>query len=315
MSAKIPNRRVGLLPVLACMLMLAGCIKSDETCNDASPLVTLVFTYDRHTGTGDLFAEQVSSVDIFVYDGQGKFVEERTVAVSRMGEGNTVGFNLANGDYTFVAWGNFDEDHFTYNRSDELSASSLTVNADADDNVEIHSATLFHGSGSATVKGRNTSVPMPMVKNTNLVRIFIYIKDAVAGRSDPETGVSVRITGSNGHYDYGNSPLDCNTLTYIPRYSRENGQVLSAEMTVLRLSSGDDTMLQILDTENSGEVYNGSLTDLIFSEIETVNTDEDLDRHDTYELTFVLERLDDGTLALTGINSGPWTEVDEEDEI
>ncbi|MCC8035669.1 MAG: FimB/Mfa2 family fimbrial subunit [Rikenellaceae bacterium] len=305
-----------LIPVLL-LCLLAGCIASDETCTVDQPHISLVFSYDYHTGTGDRFAEQVHSVDIFIYDGQGRPVGDHTVPVSAMEGGNTVRFQLDPGSYTFVAWANFDGNHFIYNHGNTLEESSLSVNAAADGSVEIHSATLFHGTAKADFDGKDVTVPVPLIKNTNLVDIYIVGKEAPGLRSDAQTGLSVRITGSNGRYDFGNRPLACEPLKYTPAYERINEEVLCARMTVLRMFTGDDLRLTISDPANPYKptVYSGNLTEIIFSKIGAITTDKDLDRHDTYQLTFLLERYLDGTWALAGIYSGDWTNIDTEEGV
>ncbi|MCD8071597.1 MAG: FimB/Mfa2 family fimbrial subunit [Alistipes sp.] len=305
-----------LLPVLL-LCVLAACVKSSETCPDEQPHISLVFSYDYHSGTGDRFAEQVNHVDIFVYDGQGRPVAQHSVPVSGMEGGNTVRLDLEEGSYSLVAWANFDPNHFAYDHGASLGESSLSVNAAADGSVEIHSASLFHGTAQVDFDGKSTVVPVSMVKNTNNLHIYIVGKEAPGLRSDPQTGLSVRITGSNGRYDFGNSLLNCDPLKYIPVYERINEEVLCARMTVLRMFTGDDLTLNISDSANYSKptVYSGKLTDIIFSKISGISTDEDLDRHDSYELTFLLERYLDGTWALTGIYSGDWTNVDTEEGV
>lgn len=94
---------VGIAFVTLCLF--TACIKEDRSDCPEDILHELYFIYngDGHT---DIFESKIGSVDLFVFDGQGAYVNRYTYTQQQLAVYQGANLRLPQGDYTVVAWGN-----------------------------------------------------------------------------------------------------------------------------------------------------------------------------------------------------------------
>lgn len=225
---------LGLLLSAGC---LCGCIKDDlSDCPEPEPatgLLRLALTYTMHDRRGedgtyaDRFSEQVHKVDVFVFGGDGRLVEQITdEAAPRFPENYTKDIELPAGEYRFVVWGNHYAGETVHNctvpgvSTPEDSRLTL-VQTVQDTQIRMLADSLFHGCTAQPVtvaNGTEQTVSVDLMKNRNDVRVVVrWLENGrLCTRPEHAEGITVELTDNNATYDFLNRPADRRGVTYLP---------------------------------------------------------------------------------------------------
>ena len=151
----------------------------------------------------------------------------------------------------------------------------------------------------------NQEITVPLVKNTNTVKIILHQMDGVR---IPAEDLEFTITDNNGLMDYDNTLLEDEQLTYYS-YHHESGSVIeesqtksgevtnisfaTAELTVGRLVENQDAVLTIRNTATDEVVLKIPVIKMfLLAKLQGQNdmgNQEYLDRQDEYKMTFFLD--------------------------
>ena len=244
------------------------------------------FRYDMNLKWADAFASEVKSVNLYVFDNNGVFLQEysgRGPALST-GDYYIELENLPAGDYKFVAWcgldNNTDDESFTVPQPvagrttiDELTCSLNTAgerrsNLCSDKNLHF----LYHGYLEETLidenDGKTFEHVIYLTKDTNHIRIVLQELSSYEDMNPDD--YDIRIESANGVMAYDNSMLSTDVVTYLP-WALNNDVVgigkpdvsetvyvkgVYADLSVARLMYGesDKLMLTILDNKRKGDL-------------------------------------------------------------
>ncbi len=227
------DKLLRIFPALAAVAALTGC---DSTIydgeGDCDPVHIIRFNYDMNMKFVDAFPAEVPSVDLHVFDTDGRLVttvsrhvtpdEARNFQIELRG--------LAPGHYNLLAWcGVKESEHFK-------------VNPDAQPEPEIHHHTcrihredpdqtigeadgghirndigrLYHGrldNVDMTQDEGHHVHTVDLTKDTNVIRVVLqHLSGAPMDKDD----YVITITDANGHYDHDNFLLPDQNLTYHP---------------------------------------------------------------------------------------------------
>jgi len=170
-------------------------------------------------------------------------------------------------------------------------------------------SSLWHGEvtkQSFTRAATQQVVTVPLVKNTNTIRVILQQMDGVTVDVDK---FEFTITDDNGLMNYDNKLISDETLTYYPYYRAQGGKsaraegdgaaaeddnisVAIAQITVGRLVEENNPKLTITNTETGETVLSIPLVKyLLLTEAEghDMTNQEYLDRQDEYNMTFFLD--------------------------
>lgn len=310
LSLKAPGALI-LLSMLS-MLLFPGCDLRDDRTECAADLF-LRFEYTLNKNRVDLFTDQAECLDLYIYDESGSFVE--SVRASRssgtLGPENRVKLTLPHGRFTVVAWANLNDGGYDCVYKCHLQDKRLSLVTAPDQSVTAPPSPLMHGMTEITVSNKTAGSEelVSMTKNSNKVTIVMNVTGNLLPVTPDDLPVSV--TSGNGTYLYNNSILTDRTVKYLPVYNTHNANKITAEFTVLRLLTGDDTRLIIGHggTKSATALpMNESLTGAILRN-PLYTCDEDLDRYDEYILEYDIDISQTWTATLIRVNGWKVTET------
>lgn len=242
MLKKIKSSLLVTLSVL-CALVFGSCkdmIYENE--GDCTPKYRIKFIYDKNWLNADAFSQEVTSVNLYVFDSEGIFVKEFDAAGASLAEpGFAIEFDgneLDPGKYTFIAWCGLVNDgvameSFTVPQpqpgvttKEELICTLNTMKtapeARSDSDEAEYSDTdlkyLFHGMMEAELvdnrDGLTTEYTMYLTKDTTHIRIILQ---QLSGDNVEKDEFNLDIRSADGRLAYDNALLPYNpVVTYLP---------------------------------------------------------------------------------------------------
>lgn len=292
-----------LTGVTAMLLFLALTSCIDDSTDGCPAGLSLRFEYTLNESNEDLFADQVTHLDLDLYDKDGYYVKSYKLLQSELENGNTFPLSLPAGSYTFVTWANMPDGAYQYTSGSKLEDVRVKLNV-SDDEADPAYLSLFHGMASITVgKTINNQQTISLTQNTILLHILL--KETTETSPLKIGDYTIYITSSNGTYSYDNSVVGGDRLSYKPGYSLVDEYTIKSDFTLLRLYTGDDTHIQIKNAQGK-VIYDESLTTKIM-ESPAFTCDEDFDRCQELTLKYVITTNDPTiesgpTVSLTMIN-------------
>ena len=297
----------------------------DEDDVDCSVEYRVKFKYDYNMKYADAFSREVSSVALYAFDDNGKLVYQKTESGDVMAaDGYSMAVDMEPGDYHLITWaGLSNEASFSVplitqgvSSLEELQCKMDRIYSRAADGSAVVSSklsSLWHGEVTKQSFSRAATrqvVTVPLVKNTNTIRVILQQMDGVTVDVDK---FEFTITDDNGLMNYDNKLISDETLTYYPYYRAQGGTVVGksaraegdaaaaeddnisvaiAQITVGRLVEENNPKLTITNTETGETVLSIPLVKyLLLTEAEghDMTNQEYLDRQDEYNMTFFLD--------------------------
>lgn len=323
---------------LLLLTVLAGAMAScdsilDHEKGDCSIEYQVRFKYDYNMKKVDAFAQEVKTVTLYAFDKDGTFVNQKTEQGERLAaNGYAMTLNLNPGDYDLITWAGLDDQSFAVpSLTPGVSKlKDLTVMVKRHTDVRAASEEgkytvrrnlppLFHGRAEKVTLDtlpdtraiRRTVTTIPLVKNTNTIRIVIAQVNKNPGqpaaRAINKGRFSYAIYDDNGYMNYDNSLLKDKLLTYLPFFTGESviktrafGNEAAeypaaiAEISIARLLETQAPRLKIIDKETGKPLFPGnSLVKYLalLKEQGFVNMplQEYLDREDRFSMIFFVD--------------------------
>ena len=322
--------------MVATMLGMASCESGliFEGEGDCGVYYRIRFKYDYNIKFADAFANEVNSVVLYVFNENDVLVDEiATTDKEALASGTyEIPLELLPGNYTLVAWGGLmEEESFDMLPTTVVGMTKLQElqvkmhrQYDAEGNATVSEdlLPLFHGTMPLEVvnePGTHTKT-MSLMKNTNVIRILLH---EMSGHDVDANKFSFEIKDNNGLYDWDNTLLDDEMITYsawhqstgsadMENYSRAvtSINVALAELTIGRMRAGQSPVLHIKNRETGEDVFRIPLADYALlvkgNYREKMDDQEYLDRQDEYTMTFF---LDEGEWVSSVIYINSWRVV------
>lgn len=287
--------------IILFLLIFTGCIR--ENTDNCETTVMFNYVYHLHTYNRDLFSEEVEHLQVYIYDGTGVLVTEKSVPIEFM-TGNSVSFDLVSGKYTAVTWGNTHTGIFECDDKHELSNVRVGINCFDENGVlsTTDPGSLFHGITEFTVKGGSPyKETVPLTKNYNKINLKIKgIENVSSG------DVITSLTGCNAHYSYDNYFHSNNLIiSYISgRELDENDNIIECYNVYRLLDNDEDLVLKIFAENADGLIYSFEepVVPILLKDISR-KQQEYLDREDEFFIAIGFD--EDGTASVRS-----WEEVD-----
>lgn len=179
----------------------------------------LRFIYDYNMERQDLFAAQVSEVQVFVFDPQGGYVQtlaEKGETLRQSGYRMYVPYDQKGN--TFVVWAGKTGTYYTLptlQTGDPISKLTLSYNPQ-EDKSEARLDPIWH-SGPAVMtfpEEEGTTQTVSLVRTTNDIRVSL--RESNSAVADPAR-FEIALTGANNACNYTHALLTpCRELTYAP---------------------------------------------------------------------------------------------------
>lgn len=277
----------------------------DEEDVDCSVEYRVKFKYDYNMKYADAFSREVGTVTLYAFDDNGKLVYQKMEEGDVLGEdGYTMKVDLEPGDYHLITWAGLNnEASFSVplvtageSSMDELQCKMDRMYSRAEDGTAIVNSklsSLWHGEVTKQSFSRAATsqvVTVPLVKNTNSIRIILQQMDGVTVDVD---NFEFTITDDNGLMNYDNKLLKDETLTYYPYYRVQGSTDMATLILLSSVSPSARAPFVSITNKDTGEtVLSIPLVKyLLLTEAEghDMTQQEYLDRQDEYNMTFFLD--------------------------
>ena len=318
------------------MLTFLSCTRSHifEYEGDCEVYYDIRFKYDYNIKYADAFANEVRSLALYIFDEDGILIEKvvTTDKEELSKEDFHIRLELPAGCYTLLAWGGLgEEESFDMLADEEIGRTRIEelqvrMHRAYDDEGRAYSdkdlAPLFHGIMELDVVSEPGTYKktMSLMKNTNVVRIVL---NEMSGHAMDSKNFTFEITDHNGLYDYDNTRLDDEAITYKPWYIEEiyadfdesstrstNINTVLAELTIGRMMATESPILRVLNSQTGEQILRLPLAEYMLlikgNYHKAMGDQEYLDRQDEYSLTLF---LDEGKWMSTQIVINGWRVV------
>ena len=282
-------KKCGLYLLGGFSLMLNSCIY--ENLDDCKPY-RIYFVYDYNLRYTDLFSEEVTKMNLYVFDEEGNFVEEFQDASGPFSGTYGMEVPLPGKDYTFIAWSGVYTDAYTVEggsaRKDiklddlKLQLAELTAGETSKNLPD-----LFYGRLASTVKINEVGT-ISLIKNTKTITLtMLPLDDVQTNGALLYEDYKIWVESPDGVYDNNNNPSGgaIKYRTYFGDNSSNGG--FSVKLNTLRLMENSTNTL-VIETSYNEPLLRLNLNQII-EEIRknthnNLSMQEYLDRQDKYDI-------------------------------
>lgn len=296
--------------------------------------VYISFKYDYNIKFANAFANEVNSVALYVFDEEETLIDQLTTTDKEALSDDEfeMVLQLDPGEYRLLAWGGLmNEESFDLLANAEIGKTKLQElqvrmhrdhNASGDAVVEKDLLPLYHGSMEIVVDDVEGTYKhtMSLMKDTNVVRIFL---NELSGHEADADDFIFEIEDSNGLYDWDNTLLDDEQITYKAWYkesvstdtetmsrAQESVGGALAELTIGRIRADRSPILRIRSSETGEDIVRLPLAEyalMVKGQYNLGMSDQEyLDRVDEYNMTLF---LNEGKWVSTSILIHSWRVV------
>lgn len=296
--------------------------------------VYISFKYDYNIKFANAFANEVNSIALYVFDEEDTLIDQLTTTDKEALSDDEfeMVLQLDPGEYRLLAWGGLmNEESFDLLANAEIGKTKLQElqvrmhrdhNANGDAVVEKDLLPLYHGSMEIVVDDIEGTYKhtMSLMKDTNVVRILL---NELSGHEADADDFIFEIEDSNGLYDWDNTLLDDEQITYKAWYkesvstdtetmsrAQESVGGALAELTIGRIRADRSPILRIRSSETGEDIVRLPLAEyalMVKGQYNLGMSDQEyLDRVDEYNMTLF---LNEGEWVSTSIVIHSWRVV------
>jgi hypothetical protein len=261
-------KRYTVLAAIALGVMVALCSCIEEDLSDCLPPLTgsprpetftLLIGFENVTQG---YATEVSRMDVFIFDEEGKFYE----VLSEHGISLTPGFQMQTqlpaGDYRLVCWSDLGGNYLTGPVVFEPGVTSfdeaVALLDVAGGSVIDYDLTMFlHGEKQVDVTD-DTHVMIPLVRNNYKINVTVE-------GADSNHNYTVTIADDNGSYYFNNDFAPSAALQYTRGPVSAPAGKFGVSLSILRLDRDRSPELIITDNTGQNVLLRENLIELILS--------------------------------------------------
>ena len=288
------------------ILLFQGCTKEDNTnCG-----IALRFKYDYNTERKNLLDQNVSRIELYIYDSNGNFIETQIVQASQLPGGKTFIPNdyllklqhIKPGTYTIVVWGNVSNAISTPHSKQlttSYTSSILSLNTESggaartEANFSLFWGSLYQLKVLEGVAGTQEYV-VDLRKFSNEIKVTAN-GFPVSDPQHPEAEYKCVIVSKDGSYHFDGTYAGDDVVTYHPFHIdvQNSNTTLVLDFNILRelASNLSESQLIITYTPLDGSASKQLVVlDLVETLIAiagnayNLNNTGDLDRDDRYHI-------------------------------
>lgn len=237
---------------------LLSCERIRDDMDDCG--IYLEFVYDHNMDYKDLFDARIATVDLFVFDAEGKYLFSKHARQEELINGHRMflGGDIRFGHYKILTVGGL-TDHFNVSDVDGNALSpGLTMLDDVrvalsreDGTVSHEFSPLWVGTTIDVDYKADLSVwPVKLVQNTNRFDIsLVQVDDNTGGRAGNVEYTFEIITPEGAVYGHDNTPKVKESVTFKPyrlRAGSEPGELSEGTLNTTRLIHGEGYDYQLI---------------------------------------------------------------------
>lgn len=298
-------KRIILYSLLISLCLMQSCIKEDTS--DCNFGVNITYAYTKNPSGTNKFGSEVNKMVLYIFDKDNLYVGNVIEQGSQLTNDYIQSVPLPKeGVYSFVAWGagsgngDYEIVQKTANGFDKnfiagttkLSDMRMRVVEDKKGVIDSEINSLFFGSlHKVDVKMGSTYIPIKidLMKNTNTINL------SMTGFTPPaqtalttSTNYDVTIGTMGGVYNFDNTVDKSSSSPYTYRYYKfqVDGKTLTHTLKTLQLLTWREMTLSITEVETGSVVLSPTNAVAMIMKNPAYGTQDDLDREDTYNITF-----------------------------
>lgn len=343
----LKNKLMMAAAALSVSLLSPGCSMVTDDPVACPAQLRVRFEYDYNIKFADAFTNEVTSVNVWAFDADGRLVWSESAAGDALKDRNFyLESPLEEGEYEFVSWcgllGNDSFDLATYSPTskEELKATLNTITSNGDQMSDKRLSGLFHAYVSEVKYEPDPYNPtfkyvtIPLMKDTKDIRVMLQHLD---GSPIENQDFTVRITDNNKLLDWNNDVMPSPTVYYKP-WAVKYGEVtapdgtgdgrkaetkavttvasLLFELSTNRLMIGNNAVLTVHRNWDDRDIIQIPLIDYLLlvrghyynKQGQEIGEQEYLDRQDDYSMVFFIDKHSNWYLA-AGIYINNWAVV------
>lgn len=287
---------------------LLSCVKDGKPACDSQ----IKFVFRHNLLNVDAFHTQASEVELFLFDANDIFVTKLSGVVPDGLTDNTYRMPLPY-DYTnvtkMVAWSGLNDNHYVIPRMTEgvstIEDLKVVLSAEPDSEIDNDFDPLLWGYKEIPggIRYSNETIEVPMMKNTNSMRVVLAPVPAKEFSIDVDDFKFV-FSSPNGSYDHNNDCFDGIQRAYIPHFA-DNMPASRAEITTgvveistARLREENMNNMQIIHVPTGQAILDTDMTEFLkklqLAQHGNYEFQEYLDREDHYGVVIFLDRINEG---------------------
>jgi len=276
------------LYLLGCFsLLLNSCIYENL---DDCKTYSIHFVYNYNLKYTDLFSEEATKMNLYVFDTNGNFVEEFQDTRTSFPKTYNMEVPLPSGEYTFIVWSGVYPEAYTVeggnaHREVSLPDFKLRLTELAAEETSQNLPNLFYGRLESTTVGINKVDTISLIKNTKTITVtMLPINDSSSLNKE---NYKIWVESPDGIYDNSNNPQG-GVIKYRPYFDENNSDGgFSMKLNTLRLMA-DATNTLVVETSYNEPLIRFDLNKII-DELRMVSHNnlllqEYLDRQDEYDI-------------------------------
>jgi len=312
------------LSIAVCSFLFSSCVHDDQ--DDCG--LNVKFRYTYNVKDADAFSYEVKSINLYVFDADGKYIKKYTDAAEKFQTGHTMNIrDLHAGKYTLVCMARSEQ---TVNEKDQEfkiarlakgeDIEELDVKLDCDNGLNSKNfADLYIGKATIDYSGNPQTTTIDLLKCSNSYRIILLPTSKQA--NFVAENFDIRIVDANNWFDHKGdlminprSETASEEVSHTPHNmsravngsastTRDGEEILREEnkdvalvydLSSARLFRDDDTRLVITDKRSGRVTFDHSLPWLLSlyggeQRHKDWGDQEYLDRQDHYTLTFYVD--------------------------
>ena len=290
--------------------------------------IYLEFIYDYNMDYTDVFDLQVDAVDVFLFDGDGRYLLTKRSRRENLSGGNRMflGDDIPYGKYKILAIGGLSPNFRVSGRDGSALTAGQTMLGDVRIALAREGATvadefspLWVGEVTEVEHKPDLSVwPVHLIKDTNRFSLVLSKPEDNAGtRAEPAYTFSI-VTPEGAVYGADNAPVLAETVTYTP-YLLAPGddpeELAKGQINTVRLIDGKDYPYRITvqDTRTGRTVWDYDLMELLEAAKPGTRPDgnalpmqEYLDRRSEWRIVIHYKEGDDGGFVAFKVIVNDW---------
>lgn len=291
--------------LLTCLFLGSTSCK-DVIFDDLKPCeFDLFFVYDYNMKFADAFSAEVKSIDLFIFDAQGKYIKTVKIENENFPKNYHLKINdLIPGTYSFLTWAGLYERSFEYPKLVEgkTDINDVTIHLKNTGIIDKQFDNFWYGrlDGVKVSGNENNSETISLIKDSKKFKLSLLtqgLEDSKIDISDYDIEI---VSENNGIYFSDNLIEKKGSISYKPYLSKnfkeENFQGVkyaggSVEIQTGRIIDGNNNRLIIKDKSNGKVLLDENIEKLIdqirFEEFKNMPIQEYLDRQDYYNITLI----------------------------
>ena len=283
-------KRSGLYLLGCFSLLLNGCIYENL---DDCKTYSIHFVYDYNLKFSNIFSEEATKMNLYVFDEMGNFVEEFQDTRPSFFPGTyNMEIPLPRGEYTFIAWSGVYPEAYTVEggsarKEVKLDDLKLRLTELAAGETSQNLPGLYYGRLTSTT-GINKVDTIKLIKNTKTITVTLLpAENSQTGAPLDKENYKIWIESPGGTYDCNNNPQG-GVIKYRPYFGKNNGNGgFSVELNTLRLMTEAVNTLVIETYYNEPLLrldLNNVFDDVRINSFNNLLLQEFLDRQDKYDI-------------------------------